>query len=199
MKKIMFLITFSALLLSSLTASGDQEMQQKPNTDVFSIQDQKLTATTIASTRLFAEKEDLTSVILVVPSGAVVEVLGSDSTYYRIIFDDAEGFIFKRHARLDPAPKETAPVVQQNVQPQENQDSRLAYLQKKYGHDMAERLYAGKIWKGMTSQMVQDSWGPPIQVNSSVNTTPVRYEWVYKSSCLYIENNTLVNWGPLRK
>jgi hypothetical protein len=128
-----------------------------------------------------------------------VEVIGSDSTYLKVIFDSTEGFIYRKDATIDKVPAEVKPAAQQNNPPQDQPADRLSYLQKKYGPDMAARLYAGKIWKGMTSQMVQDSWGTPLQVNSSVNTNPVRYEWVYKSSSLYLENNTLVDWGPVRR
>ena len=42
------------------------------------------TATIKSATRLFEDKNDLTSVITVIPSVSEVDVLGADSTYLRV-------------------------------------------------------------------------------------------------------------------
>jgi hypothetical protein len=199
MKKIISAILISASLISAGAQSSNTSQSQNKPQGGNTVQTKRMTATLKASSRLFENRDDLTSVILVIPAGSVVEVIGSDSTYLKVIFDNTEGFMYRKHATIDKVPAEIKPELQQNNPPQDQPADRLSYLQKKYGPEMAARLYAGKIWKGMTSQMVQDSWGTPLQVNSSVNTNPVRYEWVYKSSSLYIENNTLVDWGPVRK
>jgi len=57
------------------------------------VQELRLTATTKAATRLFREKNDLTAVIMVVPAGSVVDVVGSDSTYFHVIFEKNDGYI----------------------------------------------------------------------------------------------------------
>ena len=97
------------------------------------------TATLKSASHLFATKDDLTSVIQVIPADSVVTVLDSDSTYLHIVFDQNEGYIFKRQAVLDKMPSQTAQVIQsqpaiQETQPvQEQQQSRLSYLENKYG------------------------------------------------------------------
>jgi hypothetical protein len=63
---------------------------------------------------------------------------------------------------------------------------------------MAVRLATGKIWRGMSADMVRDSWGAPLKINRAIGEI-VKEEWIYKNSWLYIENNTLVEWGPIRK
>jgi hypothetical protein len=63
----------------------------------------------------------------------------------------------------------------------------------------AARLNAGKIWKGMSSEMVKDSWGKAEKVNRVINGNVINEEWIYKNSWLYFENNTLVEWGPRKK
>ena len=78
-------------------------------------------------------------------------------------------------------------------------DGRYEALVSKYGSSMAERLYAGKIWKGMNSEMARDSWGAAAKVNRVVNGNVIREEWIYRSTWLYFENNTLLNWGPAKK
>jgi hypothetical protein len=167
-------------------------------------QDQNVTATLKSASRLFSAKEDITSVIVIIPSGTVVNVLGSDSTYLNVSFEDNQGFIYKRDAIINSAPAEVnSPVKQENVmrkdqQVEEKQVSRFTYLENKYGTDMAARLAAGKIWKGMSGEMVRDSWGSPLKINRLIGNN-VKEEWIYKNTWLYIENNTLVDWGPVKQ
>ena len=79
--------------------------------------DSDVTATLTASSRLFGNPDDLTSVILIIPKGSRVEVLDSDSTYLYVYFEENEGYILRRHATID---KKSAPVQQQPV-PQHKQ------------------------------------------------------------------------------
>jgi hypothetical protein len=163
------------------------------------------TATLKSASRLFGEKGDLTTVVMIIPSGSTVTVLGSDSTYFHVTFEDNEGYIFKRHAVVNKAPA----ITQQPVQPeqretetqpaQDQQMSRFSYLENKYGSNMAARLTAGKIWKGMNSEMVMDSWGKADKINRVISGNIIKEEWIYKSTWLYFENNTLVEWGPVRQ
>jgi hypothetical protein len=64
---------------------------------------------------------------------------------------------------------------------------------------MAARLNAGKIWKGMTAEMVNDSWGTADKINRIISGNVVKEEWIYRTTWLYFENNTLLEWGPVRK
>lgn len=178
-------------ILDDLEKKQKEAMQEEPS------------ATLNASSRLFADKNDLTSVIVVIPSGSVVKVTGSDSTYYTVIYDNSEGFILKRHAVLNqPAISEKAePAANEaNLLPPEQvkTNERMEYLHNKYGPGLAPKLYAGKIWKGMSAQMVRDSWGTPLKINRDIGGNHVREEWVYNSTWLFIENNILVNWGPVK-
>jgi hypothetical protein len=154
---------------------------------------------------LFASKDDLTSVILIIPADSVVAVLDSDSTYFHVIFQENEGYIFKRQAVLNKVPVnaqqavQSQPEVQGNEPVQDQQQSRLSYLENKYGSNMAARLISGKIWKGINSDMVKDSWGTPEKINRVVNGNIIKEEWIFKTTWLYFENNTLLEWGPVKK
>lgn len=167
-------------------------------------QDQNVTATLKSASRLFSAKEDITSVIVIIPLGTVVNVLGSDSTYLNISFEDNQGYIYKRDAIINTTPVPVNSTVKQDnarqkdQQPEEKQVSRFSYLENKYGTNMAARLAAGKIWKGMSDEMVRDSWGSPLKINRLIGNT-VKEEWIYKNTWLFIENNTLVDWGPVKK
>jgi hypothetical protein len=168
-------------------------------------QEYVLTATLKSSSRLFEAKEDLTSVILVIPAGSIVKILGSDSTYYHVAYGEDTGYIFKNHATINKTP---LTLEQVNKQPEQVSDTpqeqpkevtRLSYLQNKYGPTMAEKLYAGKIWRGMTSQMVRDSWGVPLKVSRNMEQSPAKEEWHYNKAILVIENNTLTDWKEAKK
>ncbi len=174
------------------------------------------TATIKSATRLFEDKNDLTSVITVIPSGSEVDVLGADSTYLRVVFDDIEGFILKRHAVIRQTPmsdrgnipagepsgqsaSQSQPQPQPQSQPQPQQANRFTYLENKYGTDIASRLIAGKIWKGMSGEMVRDSWGKPLKINRVISGNTIKEEWIYKTTWLYIEDDLLMTWGPVQR
>lgn len=205
MKKLILAGVSILLVLSSGAQVLRSEMLQDLEGNQQANQDQQVTATLTSATRLFGEKDDLTTVIMIIPSGSGVLVLGGDSTYFHVVFDDAEGFIFRRHAKIDEVPvvkqqpaQQQQQQQQQFQQQQQQQVSRFTYLENKYGSSMAARLAAGKIWKGMTSQMVIDSWGNPQRINRSSDNSMGKEEWIYRNTWLYIENNTLVDWGPIR-
>jgi hypothetical protein len=165
-------------------------------------QDQQVTATLKSASRLFHDKEDLTSVILIIPYDSVVDVLDSDSTYLKVAFEDNEGYIYKKDAVINNTPVVMAPSNNQETrnqveQPAEQQQvSRFTYLENKYGTNMAARLAAGKIWKGMSAEMVSDSWGTPLKINRVIGNV-IKEEWIFKNTWLYLENNRLVDWGPI--
>ncbi len=205
MKKLIisFLLMFSVYALNAqdnrVNILQELEKNQPPK------QDQPITATLKSSSRLFGSKDDLTTVILIIPSGSTVKVLGSDSTYLRVVFEENEGYIFKKHAALNETPADTVTVNQfevvqeQEQQAPQKQVSRFSYLESKYGSNMAARLIAGKIWKGMTAEMIRDSWGSPVKINRVFRNNSAKEEWIFKNTWLYIENNTLVEWGPISR
>jgi hypothetical protein len=171
------------------------------------VQELKLTALTKASTRLFREKDDITTVIMIIPKGSIVNVVGSDSTYFHVLFEDNDGYILRRHAVLEDPIDVSRPVIQK-VEPvqeekpvvqQEQQQSRFSYLEGKYGTAMAAKLVAGKIWKGMNAEMIRDSWGQPQKTNRVISGNTVKEEWIYKNTWLYLENDNLIEWGPIQK
>jgi hypothetical protein len=204
MKKFIFFFLFSSSFVAVSAQGIRAEMLQDLEKNKQSAQDQTLSAKLKSASRLFGAKDDLTTVILIIPSGSVVKVTGSDSTYLKVVFEENEGYIFKRDAIIVEGQPFNEPVVQQQndrqqEQPQQQQVSRFTYLENKYGTNMAAKLNAGKIWKGMTAQMVRDSWGTPSKINRAAGDNVAKEEWIYRNTWLYIENNTLVEWGPIRK
>ena len=205
MKKILFLTFLSvvAFQLQGQTGKADQlqalEQNQNDNQNITA------TATLKVASRLFATKDDLTTVILIIPADSVVAVLDSDSTYLHVVFEENEGYILRRQAILNEVPVNAQPVIQsrpaaQQTEPvQEQQQSRFSYLENKYGSNMANRIFSGKIWKGMNSEMVKDSWGTADKINRIISGNVTKEEWIFRNTWLYFENNTLLEWGPVKK
>jgi hypothetical protein len=205
MKKIIFIALLIAGVFPLKAQENKVDQLQSLEKNQSAVQNVTATATLKTSSRLFAAKDDLTSVILIVPADSVVTVLDSDSTYYHVIFQDSEGYILKRHAEINKFQADNQQNVQQQQpvqasQPvQEQQQSRYSYLESKYGTSMANKLIAGKIWKGMNSDMVKDSWGTADKINRVISGNIVKEEWVFRNTWLYFENSTLTEWGPVKK
>lgn len=177
-------------------------------TIVFAQDHQK--ATTKGAVRLFGDKDDLTSVIRLIPDGSTVDVIKADSTYTKIRFDGDEGFV--RSDRLGPfvpvisqapvappaavtEPKQLSPDVETYNQPPVD---RYEVLVTKYGDDIGKRLYQHKVWKGITSDMARDSWGKPKQINKMYVDRSIDEEWIYARKWLYFRDGILIEWGPVK-
>lgn len=205
MNKFLLTSILLTLIITVQAQSNRADLLQNPEQKKLADQNAITTATLKSSSRLFRTKEDLTSVILVIPSGSSVTVLGSDSTYLHVTFEENDGYIYKRQAVIDKSPvvstevNKAQPQVPDTQPAQAEQNSRYSYLENKYGSAMASRLYSGKIWKGMNADMVNDSWGTAEKINRITSGNIIKEEWTYRNTWLYFENNTLVEWGPVRK
>lgn len=175
-------------------------------------------ATTTAATRLFSDREDLSSVLTIIPKGKEINILGSDDTYYYVEYDNNKGYIYKRHASINAGSAKTSssskPAVHTKVQTTaagsnkpsaapaasaSNRNDRLSTLLSRYDPHTAKSICERKIWKGMNTDMVIDSWGNPKKINREIVSDNIKEEWHYTKSWLYFENDILVNWGPLKK
>lgn len=207
------------LIFTAVTVNA-QENKTELLRDLEADQDYITTATLTSATRLFGSKNDLTSVIMVLPSGTEMELLDSDSTYLHVILEDYEGYIYKHHAIInerllsdiaepeapepvttevepEPEPIRQTQQIQETQPAQEQQVSRFTYLENKYGSNMAARLMAGKIWKGMEAEMILDSWGNPRKINRVISGNVIKEEWIFRNTWLYLENDILTEWGPI--
>jgi hypothetical protein len=202
MKKIIFSAVFLSLVIISQAQTSKTDVLQKLEKTSPKEQETSVSATTTTATRLFGEKDDLTTVIQIIPVGSAVTVLGSDSTYLHVVFEEIDGYIFKRHAVIDNAQvaksktDQISKFVEAEPPVQAQQESHFTYLENKYGTSMATRISAGKIWKGMNSEMVKDSWGRADKITRVIDGNKIKEEWIYRNTWLYFENNSLVEWGP---
>ncbi len=208
MKKYLILLLLAVVAPALKAQESDEAVLTKISSG------QTVTATTRSAARLFADKDDLTSVIYILTVGSSVEVIGLDSTYYHVMSEGNEGYIKKSQAIIDVTPKiaaetgspETTAVSQETdqasstgVAAQTATTSRLADLQARYDTKTAQSIFERKIWKGMNTDMVIDSWGNPQKINRTIVPDSVTEEWLYTSTWLYFEDDILVSWGPIEK
>lgn len=205
MKKLFF-VPLLLIGVLPLKAQSDKENQlQALEQNQPADQNVTATATLKSASRLFATRDDLTSVIIVIPADSVVDVLDSDSTYFHVVFNNTEGYIYKRDAVLDKLTPGSQPAIQPqsevkgNVPVGEQPQDRISYLENKYGPDLAAKIIEGKIWRGMSTDMVSDSWGTPVKINRVINGNIIKEEWIFKNTWLHFENSTLLEWGPAKK
>jgi hypothetical protein len=205
MKKLLLSALFLILITSLKSQETKTDVLQGLEKNQANDQTALNTAKIKSATRLFKDKDDLTSVILVIPQDSTVYVIGSDDTFLQVDFGGNEGFIYARHAEINkPVTVEVSAATDPSaayeaVPVREPKMSRYEYLEKKYGSSTAARLYSHKIWKGMNSRMVQDSWGSPKKINRFINDNEVNEEWYYSNTWLHFQNNILTDWGPVKK
>ena len=109
-----FLFFFATILLSLNTVAqsektgiledlekGQGRPEQSEQIQQSQQQQDLQTAVLKTAARLFAAKDDLTTVITIIPSGSRVTVMDSDSSYYRVRFEESEGYILKKQAVID--------------------------------------------------------------------------------------------------
>lgn len=172
-------------------------------------QDYQILATK-GAVRLFADKEDLTSVIQIIPDGTVVEAISADTLFTLIRLGEVEGYVKSdRLTAALPVFTTTQPEVQPvqeaapvqpvaDVQSSQIPTDRFQTLVDKYGTDLASKIYQHKVWKGITSDMARDSWGKPKQINKMYVDNSIDEEWIYSKSYLYFRDGVLIEWGPVK-
>lgn len=165
---------------------------------------------TKGAVRLFADKEDLSSVIQIIPDGTVVEAISADTLFTLIRLDEVEGYIKSdRLTAALPVVATTSPEAQPvqeaapvqpvaDVQSSQIPTDRFQTLVDKYGTDLASKIYQHKVWKGITSDMARDSWGKPKQINKMYVDNSIDEEWIYSKSYLYFRDGVLIEWGPVK-
>ena len=166
-------------------------------------------ATTKGAVRLFADKDDMTSVIELIPDNRIVDIIKADSVFTKVRYGENEGYV--RSDKLgpfvpviSPAPLNPPANIVESQQPAADYDAYnkpadwYEVLTTKYGDDIGKRLYQHKVWKGITSDMARDSWGKPVQINRMYVNQNVDEEWIYSRKLLYFRDGILIDWGPVK-
>ena len=65
---------------------------------------------------------------------------------------------------------------------------------KKYGQENGNRVFEGKVWKGMTEKMLKDSWGKPDKTHRNNYKWGVFTQWYYGNITYFFKNGKLIDW-----
>ncbi len=197
-------LPLSLLILFAALSLGAQDLQK---------------LATKGAVRLFADKDDLASVIQILPEGTVVEAISADTLFTLVRYSNTEGYIKSdrltaalpvvvttpadkpaagpgRHGDLPELTDKSAGQPGRTTQYTQQPTERFQALIDKYGADMARRLYQHKVWKGISAEMARDSWGEPLKVNRRSSGSGMVEEWVYSKTILYFRGGVLTDWGP---
>ncbi len=209
MKKV-FLPAAFFLIIFSVSAQEDKSQTLQNLERNTAVQDQGLTAKLKYASRLFRYKDDLTSVIMIIPADSIVGVLAADTSFLKVTYEGNEGFIYAHQADIIKPEKVTKPaplreqqaqagLPMKRIEPKREGPDRYTYLANKYGPSMGTKLYEGKVWRGMTADQVQDAWGNPRKINRLIsNSNDTKEEWVYSKYWLSFRNGVLTGWGPVK-
>ena len=157
-------------------------------------------ATTNSVTRLYGDKGNASSVIAYIKADTSLNVLVVEEDYLKVIYGEDEGWIPTEKATLRNTEGEILQVGEQAQQaPQQQQPvDRRQMLIQKYGSRTGKAIFEHKIWKGMNNDMVFDSWGKPLRVDRLIKGSDIQERWIYTSSYVIFDDDTLVEWGPVR-
>ena len=64
----------------------------------------------------------------------------------------------------------------------------------KYGKKKGTRVSYGNVWKGMTEDMLKDSWGKPDKKNTIKRKWGVFTQWYYGDITYFFKNGKLIEW-----
>ncbi|NOX17904.1 MAG: hypothetical protein GXO87_06445 [Chlorobi bacterium] len=64
----------------------------------------------------------------------------------------------------------------------------------RYGKKTGGNIAAGKVWKGMTEQMLRDSWGEPDKIDKNVEKWGVFTQWSYGKITYFFRDGKLTDW-----
>jgi len=79
---------------------------------------------------------------------------------------------------------------------------RRDYLIERFGSsEVADGIMAHKVWQGMTSEQLLESWGSPADTDETVYKTKTKRTWKYGnigknrySQRVMLENDVVVGW-----
>ncbi len=81
-----------------------------------------------------------------------------------------------------------------NIAQSELKKAQHSFYVKKYGQENGNRVFEGKVWKGMTEQMLKDSWGKPDKTHRNNYKWGVFTQWYYGNITYFFKNGRLIDW-----
>ncbi len=189
MLRIFFLfVSFLPLLPLYAGGSSSNNMPQEQSDTVYYIP-----AVMKETARLYSDKENASSVIMYVPADSAVMILDTAGSFFLVHYHNVDGYVRQQkvHQYQEIVYELTTPEEELLSQEPKNRHDRLI---AKYGMKDGRKIYEHTIWKGMSSEMVLDSWGKPRVINHYNTGNGFREEWIYPKHILTFTNGTLTGW-----
>ncbi len=156
-------------------------------------------ATTKSVARLYGDKGNSSTVIAYIKADTTLDVLVVEDDYLKVIYGNSEGWIQTDKATLRDTEGQVLRVGEQTGENMQQQPvDRKEMLINKYGSKTGTAVCEHKIWKGMSNDMVYDSWGKPLRVDRIIKGSEVQERWIYTRSYVIFDSDVLVEWGPVR-
>ncbi len=86
-----------------------------------------------------------------------------------------------------------------NAKQNELKELKRKYYTKKYGKEIATRITLGRIWKGMTIEMLEDGWGKPDKTHTDKHPWGVFTQLYYGDITYFFKNSVLIDWEESSK
>lgn len=77
-----------------------------------------------------------------------------------------------------------------------NEQRELIIL--KYGEEDGGRVANGQVWKGMSEDMLKDSWGTPDKIDKNVEKWGVFTQWYYGNVTFFFRDGKLTDWEEIK-
>jgi len=152
------------------------------------------------STYLYEDRGTWTTILDTIPPNTALLTYELKRNYYLVHFDTLVGFVFSQDVE---SPEEYAKRIKkvenrkaQQYKIKEQQDKWKMEIIRKYGKEIAEKLFNGHYWLGMTDEMARASLGYPDDVNRTVGSWGTHEQWIYDryKIYLYFENGKLTSY-----
>jgi hypothetical protein len=196
----LFIVPFNAQQFNELERKLNQlEQNSTKNNILTEVTDTSFISNAVSSSacRLYSDIGNLSSVITIIPADTRIFIVDIMDEYYYIKTEVNQGFVRKSKIIPDQSFLKKPPEVLNQQDTVTGFSNKLEYLRYTYGWETAQKIFDHKIWRNMTTNMVEDSWGRPDKINRLIKSGQVKEKWFYPSTYLIFMNDKLIDWGPV--
>ena len=135
---------------------------------------------------------------------------GGDEPYW-LVYDDRLYWVDVKNGEMLKAKEKEKPLGAKSysdfeaaIEKEKKKEAlaRKKYLCRKYGEEIGVRLWQGRLWIGMTSDMLLEQKGRPSKTKRTVYKNKTKNRWYYLSAngrraylTVILENGKVVSWS----
>ncbi len=196
----LFIVPLNSQQFNELERKLNQLEQNSAKSNIQTeVTDTSFTSNGVTSSgcRLYSDIGNLSSVITIISVDTRIFIVDVMDDYCYIKTEDNQGFVKRSKIKPDQNYVEKPPEFLNQAGTDNDSSDKLEDLRKIYGWETAQKIFDHKIWRNMTTSMVENSWGRPDKIIRRINSGRVKEEWYYPSTYLIFINERLVDWGPV--